>query len=836
MYRIPNTNINSFIEQFNSTIEPLKSTHKVILLGDFNIDLLKDDTPKQNFETCLQSNYFIPTIHEATRIASKIKNGQEIITKTLIDNIFINHNMNFQSGIIETSITDHYTIYIIFPEITKPPNEELIKTYRLHNEHCQNKFNNLLNNSDIRLVLNNQIAESAFPQFMNIFQDSYDKAFPIKTKKITLKSLQKPWITENLITKMKIRDNLNKLAKKKKIDRKTFTDYRNLLTTELRNAKTNYFEEQFETHGKNIKKTWEVINSVIKSKKATTNVLITDEHGTYYEEPKIPSEFIDHITSITDKLTSNIPPALHNADHYLKNRVNQSFRAYQIEPREVNSIIDDLKDNGNKVNCIATSALVGSKHIITPIICHLINLFVQQGYFPDELKLGCITPIYKNGDKEKINNYRPICSLSPLSKIIEKAINNKMVTFLDKYSILSKTQFGFRKNMGTETALLNYIDNLQNALNNKKYSISVFLDLSKAFDVIDHKILEKKLEHYGFRGKFLEFLLNFIKDRKYFVHINGKNSETKTVNIGVPQGSTLGPLLFLIYINDMIHISELFFLTQFADDSTVTYSANTLKQVIEMTETDFKWVFEWLAANKLIINLNKTHLMLFTNRKRPQTISINVNGQTINEVTETKFLGVILDNNLNWNAHIKYISKKISKSVSVLKMLKHTFPCRILKSLYHSLVYPYYTYCNLIWGYAPSTHIESLVLLQKKCIRIISKSGYLDHTAPLFKELKLLKVKQIYNYNCAKFIYCISYTIKHPEFKDRLIRNKDIHDHNTRSKNKLRKPWVRLHQFTHSFLSNGILEWDKLPEDIKSIKPPITFNKKLKSHILESNE
>ena len=289
-----------------------------------------------------------------------------------------------------------------------------------------------------------------------------------------------------------------------------------------------------------------------------------------------------------------------------------------------------------------------------------------------------------------------------------------MLAFLDKYNILSKTQFGFRKKMGTETALLNYIDNLQQELNNKKYSISVFLDLSKAFDVIDHTILKKKLEHYGFRGKFLEFLLNFIKNRKYFVHINGKNSETKTVNIGVPQGSTLGPLLFLIYINDMIHISDLFFLTQFADDSTVTYSADTLKQVIETTETDFKRVYEWLAANKLIINLNKTHLMLFTNRDRPETISININGQTINEVTETKFLGVILDNKLNWNAHIKYISKKISKSVSILQMLKFTFPSKILKSLYHSLVYPYYTYCNLIWGNAPSTYIEPLVLLQKE--------------------------------------------------------------------------------------------------------------------------
>ena len=183
MYRIPNTPTDLFIEKLNKIIEPLKSSHKIILLGDFNIDLFKDDTHKQNFELCLQSNYLIPTILDATRVASKIVNNQEIITETLIDNILIKYNMNYQSGIIKTSITDHYTIYIIIPEISKQPNEKFITQYRLHNEHCQNKFNNLLNNSDIRLVLKNQIGESAFPQFINTFQDHYDKAFPIKNKK-----------------------------------------------------------------------------------------------------------------------------------------------------------------------------------------------------------------------------------------------------------------------------------------------------------------------------------------------------------------------------------------------------------------------------------------------------------------------------------------------------------------------------------------------------------------------------------------------------------------------------------------------------------------------------
>ena len=165
--------------------------------------------------------------------------------------------------------------------------------------------------------------------------------------------------------------------------------------------------------------------------------------------------------------------------------------------------------------------------------------------------------------------------------------------------------------MGTETALLNYIDNIQTQLNNHKYTISIFMDLSKAFDVINHEILKNKLDHYGFRGNFLNLLMNFIKDRQYFVHVNGLNSDMKTLNIGVPQGSTLGPLLFLIYINDMVNCSDRLFLTQFADDSTITYSSLDLEQAIRTVEHEFKRVLDWLAANKLIINLTKTHLMFF---------------------------------------------------------------------------------------------------------------------------------------------------------------------------------------------------------------------------------
>ena len=511
----------------------------------------------------------------------------------------------------------------------------------------------------------------------------------------------------------------------------------------------------------------------------------------------------------------------------------QNFIMTLIYLKAVNTTINDLKYNGNKVNVIATSVLVGSKHIIAPIISHLINLYCQQGYFPNNLKLGCITPIYKSGDREKVNNYRPVCSLSPFSKIIEKAINNCMVKFIDKHNIFSKTQYGFRKNMGTDTALSNFTDTIQKALNEKKHTISVFLDLSKAFDVINHNILKMKLGYYGFRGKFLDFLMCFVRDRKYFVHVNGIDSETKIVNIGVPQGSTLGPLLFLLYVNDMAYISELLHLLQFADDSTITYSSHNLDIALEHMETEFRHILDWLAANKLIINLSKTHLMVFTNRVRPQSISINANGHTINEITQTKFLGIILDNKLCWDAHIKHVTLKVSKTISLFRILKWTLPTNILKMLYYTMVFPYFNYCNAVWGGAANTHINQLVLLQKKCIRNICKVGYLDHTAPLFKELKILKIEQIFHINCGKFIYQCYNNINYADFRTRLVQHNDIHDYSTRNKYNLISQAGRLYQFDNSSLNAGISIWNKLPHKIKACKSFPVFKSNLKEHILQ---
>ena len=630
----------------------------------------------------------------------------------------------------------------------------------------------------------------------------YNEHFPLITKEIKTKSLLKPWVTDSLAKRIKIRDKLARKSNKGRIDKEIYTRFRNTLTTQLRTAKANYYHSEFSKHDGNIKKTWEIINCSIR-RKIKDKTISLKENDKLIQSDTVPNKFIEYFSNIASNLVSEIPPSDRNVTSYLKQRSLNSFFMIPIVFKEIENAISSLKSSGSFFS-ISTSVLEETKEVLSTILANIFNLCVSEGYFPEELKIGRITPIHKKGSKTLINNYRPVCNLSPFSKIFERVIHNRMLEFINKNNIFSNTQYGFRKEMGTETALIDFTDFIHQGLLKRHNVGTIFMDLSKAFDVMDHNILKIKLEHYGFRGKFLDFLISFIENRKYFVHVNGVNSITKTVNIGVPQGSTLGPLLFLIFINDMKNCSDLLKFIQFADDTTLLFSASDIEQLNEILENEGNKVINWLNSNKLIINLSKTNCMLFSNKRGEPQIKITLANIEIEAQTEATFLGVIIDNKLTWKSHIKHISNKISKSIAILRILRFSFPKHVMRMIYMSLIFSHINYCNLIWGSACSNTLEPLFRLQKKAVRLVNNSHFLEHTAPIFKSLKILTLFEAFKLNCLIFIYKCIKESKFPNFSNRILRNRDIHDHNTRNNEHIRTPTGRLRIFREAYFVQGL--------------------------------
>ena len=471
IYRVPNTNVGMFNEHINKLIEPIRNNFEVILLGDFNICLMNDDNRTQSFKNILQSNSLFPTILEPTRVATVLRDGNYQVTKTLIDNFFINNRLNHKSGIIYSSISDHYPIFLSIINENIEPHDKLQEIkFRLIDEFRIRKFKSVLINSFKKSVKHIENAPEAFSKFILIFDQLYNKHFPIVTKTITRKSIQKPWVTDALVRKIKIKNNLLKLTNKGIVKREIYTRFKNILTTLLRQAKSNYFDNEFEKCGGNVKKTWNIINNNIKKRAKNTNITIQEDNR-LLKSSELPDKFNNYFSSIAKELVSDIPSGHANFDSYLKNRIPNSFYMYNISNNEIVDAINELK-NSNGINQVSTNILKEMAFEISDPLFHILNLCIREGYFPSELKLGCITPIFKKGDKFTMSNYRPVCSLSPFSKIFERIIYNRMLQFIDKNNIFSETQYGFRKKKSCEAALLDFTNYIYEGLSKKtKYWI-----------------------------------------------------------------------------------------------------------------------------------------------------------------------------------------------------------------------------------------------------------------------------------------------------------------------------------------------------------------------------
>ena len=480
--------------------------------------------------------------------------------------------------------------------------------------------------------------------------------------------------------------------------------------------------------------------------------------------------------------------------------------------------------------------------IIQPIV-NICNASLSTGLIPSALKTGRIIPIHKSESQTEFNNYRPITILSVFSKIIERLMHNRLSNFLTKHNILYNSQYGFRQNYSTELAILELQNIVLNNFNKNIHTSGIFLDLSKAFDTIDHNLLLTKLEHYGIRGIAKKWFKNYLTNRKQYVTINNANSAQIETKIGVPQGSILGPLLFIIYMNDLNYSTNKGKIILFADDTTILYSDKNEKNLAKIINLDLNNIANWLKSNKLTINTNKSKLITFTKRRQKDSVDkniIKIDENLIQNSQTTTFLGIEIQNNFSWENHINRVSNKLIHLNFTLKQVKHILPRDALKSIYNTLAIPHLIYGILSWYNPPSTSplskaTKRLLTLQKRLIRTISNSKYNAHTEPLFKSLNLLKLNDLYNMK-GFLLYKKNKQMQTPLFiQNALTQNNTVHSYNTRQSLDIHVNCTKNNygKLTINYKMHNLMK--QIPTHIKDSSQQITSTKRKLKNILIKN-
>jgi hypothetical protein len=562
-------------------------------------------------------------------------------------------------------------------------------------------------------------------------------------------------------------------------------------------------------------------------------------NGQLVKEPKdIANKFNEFFINIAPNLANKIPPMPAGAS-ITDPMPNPNPQSIFIEPcteNEIMNITNSLK-NSKGIGLDGYSVKV-VKSIINSIahpLCKIFNQSFQTGIFPDKLKHARVTPIFKSDDKLLVGNYRPVSVLPVFSKILEKLMHKRLMSFIKKHNIiLCENQYGFREEHSTYMALLNLIDHISQEMDKKNYSIGIFLDLSKAFDTIDHTILLKKLNIYGIRGVAQSWLANYLSGRTQCVSIGDDRSSHSLVTCGVPQGSILGPLLFILYINDIVRTSHILNFVMFADDTNLFLSHKNLSHLISNTNKELSKISNWLKLNKLSLNVKKTHYILFHCRQKKITnnIQVKMDMNIIEQVKFTKFLGVIINENLTWNDHIDILKNKINKNLGVIRKVSHVLPCEVLYTLYNTLIHPYLDYCNIAWASRPNTKLDELFRLQKKALRIIAKRKWNDHTSPLFKSKSILKLYDLNKLQVACFVYKGVRNLLSPSFHNYFTVNSVVHEHDTRISSSIHLLQSRTCVRQSSIKIHGTKIWNSIPQTTRQSLSVHIFKRKLKLSLL----
>lgn len=828
-YRNPLSTI-SWNEVFDDQLEKAIAEEKeLFIFGDFNRDLLNPQI-KCHWLDYMNSNGLAQHVTQPTRVVPNT-------SATLIDHIYSNFSSSIQFiDVPKIGLSDHYPVFLTRKVNSHIPKEthHVIK-YRSFKNFDESKFNADLESVPWDVIKVFDDVDDALDCWYSLFTDVVDKHVPLKQHRVK-KFSQPRWLTPEIIDSIKTRDRFKSIG-----DLDQYKKWRNKVVSLIKRSKKAHYENLIEEGKNNPSTVWKIFNELGagKQKSDSTNNVNSIKAGNFEtDEPiDIANAFNDFFVNIAENIKEPVVTSNHDKlRNFCSEKIPQNV-VYDMPTLSSEKVIKSLKNldinKSTGLDEIGPRLLKMSSSVIGESLTHIFNLSIKTSSFPEKWKEAKVKPLFKGGSSNDLNNFRPISILPVLSKVFEKHAHESLVTFLDKYKVLHMTQSGFRQNHSCETALIHMVEKWLWALDKGDMIGIILVDFRKAFDLVDHNILLKKLELHKLSPNSIKWFGSYLSGRKQKVSFKNTQSDYGSVKYGVPQGSILGPLLFLLFINDLpLHSNVMTDL--YADDATL-YDISASKEEIEKKlQTAILDLDNWCKQNGMVINIDKTKAMLITTRQKRSRINGNLqiylNNTQVSTVSNEKVLGVVIDNNLTWAEHVSKMAKKMSTNIWLMSKIKYYLSLEHRLIFYKSYIQPHLDYANIVWGNTTKNNLMQIEKLQKRACRVILDFNVSDVYQSL-NDLKIMTISERVFFRKAKFMFKISKELTPEYIYEMFTRRQHTSDGGGESLMLrsmaaqnfiLPKPHKELYKGSLAF--SGPIIWNCLPYSVKSAPSVESFH------------
>lgn len=761
IYRPPSYSKHLFINELDTFLQKINKSNDIFLVGDVNINLKLNCPVKHKYNTTLYNHGLSCGITQYTRI-EKVKNK---ITKSCIDHIYArSRTQDVYTAALATKLADHRaTVFacIGVSHIRDVPKFKII--------YDRNKLSTHLREINWMVLKCTVCPNKLYAILANNIRSCYEKS-KIKIKHSNnFKNIKNKWINKKILNACDYRDKIFLQWLKDKTNQILKLKYnraRNYANKIIQTAKNKQIKNDIVKNKNNSRNLWRILNEITgRIKNSVDTTIMNAMESTVQKISDISNNFALSFRNAVRNIIPNCNKKILEPSSY-RRPVDVSIRYQKATCQLIKKIISSL--NNNKAPGIDQIRSIDLKMLndsVASTIARFINISIDHGQYPPELKTGIVRPIHKNGSCMNYENYRPITILPVIDKIAEKYICRQIINFYNTNDILAKSQFGFQPQKSTTQLLSNFTDSISCHLNDRKHILVVFIDYSKAFDTLRHDVLLEKLDDCGIRGPLKNWCQNYLEDRSFYVNVSGQLSDKVNVTEGTAQGSVLGPLHYLTYVNDVENLIKKCEIYQFADDTCLLAAHKDINEALRCLQHDFTLLTKWSHDVGLVLNSNKTKLMYISSSKNRVVTPLSLIAhnhaclhtdqsdcvcEALELVKTQRYLGLVIDDRLTWKDHINHVCDKLRAILAKFAIIRNKIPFQTLLSLYVALGESIISYGLSSYGRSCKTNLNLIYQLQLRILKTIVpykvKINHKNNYHDLFHYCKILPIHEKIQY------------------------------------------------------------------------------------------